>query len=292
VLPKTRPGTAKSYQGHIRLYVRPALGNRKVADVSFEDVERLHRKITDDRGPSAANRALSTMAAMFGQAVKWKMRDDNPCVGVGKNKENKRKRYLRDDELPRLLAALAKYRNQRIANIVRALLLSGARSGEVLAMKWEHLNLTDGSWLKPAETVKQDEDHDVPLAAPLRQLLAEIAVEQQKQGIVSPYVFPTRTGASTRHEDLWKAWQEICKAAGIKGVRPHDLRHSYASILVTSGVSLPIIGALLGHASVSTTQRYAHNSKDATRAATERVGAVITNAGGESSASEVIPLRR
>jgi integrase len=260
-LPKVRAMTAKSYKGHIRRHIRPVFGNRKVADISFTDVDRLHRRLTDECGPIAANRTMATMTVMFSQAIKWQMRSDNPCAGgIGKNKENKRKRYLRDDELPRLLSALADYRNQRIANAIRMMLMTGARSGEVLAMEWKDLNLADGTWLKSADKVKQGDDHDVPLAAPARQLLAEILAEQKKHGVATPFVFPTRLGRSTNHADMWKAFQEITRAAGIKGLRPHDLRHNYASVLASGGASLPMIGALLGHKNPATTARYAHLS--------------------------------
>jgi integrase len=287
---ETRAGTAKRYQGHIRRYVRPAFGTRKVPDVAFADVQHLHRKVTAERGPIGANRMMATLSSMFTQAVLWGMRPDNPCHNVSKNKERARKRYLKPDELDALVVALAGYRTQRIANIIRALLLSGARASEVCAMRWADLNLTEGTWLKPAETVKQDEDHDTPLSAPLRQLLAEIAMEQKTRGTDSEWVFPTRTGASTNYHDVWKAWREICATAGIKGVNIHDMRHHYASILVSSGASLPIIGQLLGHKDGRTTARYAHLFRDVTREATNRVGAVIANAGKESS--EAIPFRR
>jgi integrase len=290
-LPRVTPRTAKAYEGHVSRHVRPTFGARKVTDVTTEDLERLQARLTKECGPIAANRTLATVTSMFTQAVKWKLRPDNPALGIGKNKENKRKRYLKDDELPRLLAALADYRNQRIANILRALLLSGARSGEVLAVRWEDLDLTNGSWLKPAEATKQGADHHVPLSAPLRQLLATIAAEQEKAGIVSAWVFPTRTGAHTRHEDLWKAWQKICQTAGIKNMKPHDIRHSYASQLVGSGASLPLIGALLGHSSVSTTARYAHLAMDPLRQATEKVGRVFVDAGRKAT-NKPIPLTR
>jgi integrase len=289
ILPKTRQGTAKAYQGHIRRHIRSTFGNWKVTDVAFADVERLHRKLTTERGKYAANRTIATLTVMFSQAVKWRLREDNPCRGIGMNKENKRKRYLRDDELQRLLAVLANHSNQEAANIVRTLLLSGARVGEVLSMKWEHLNVAEGTWLKPAATVKQGEDHDVPLAAPLRQLLANVAAGQKRRGITSDYVFPGRS-AGAHYGDLWLAWQDISRAAGIPGVRIHDLRHSFASILASSSVSLPVIGALLGHANATTTERYAHLFKDAQRAAAERVGDVIANAGKD--VAPPTPIRR
>jgi len=84
------------------------------------------------------------------------------------------------------------------------------------------------------------------------------------------------------------AWAAICKAAQIKDLRIHDLRHSYASQLVSAGFSLPIIGALLGHTQPATTARYAHLADDPLRRATETVGAVVEG----SRSAEILPLSK
>lgn len=119
----------------------------------------------------------------------------------------------------------------------------------------------------------------MPLSAPVRQLLNEIRLRQAgRQHAVGEYVFPGVGGSGHVVELKW-AWRRICKAAGITGLRIHDLRHSYASQLASDGTSLPMIGALLGHSSPATTHRYSHLFDDPLRAATERVGAIITAAG-------------
>jgi integrase len=109
-----------------------------------------------------------------------------------------------------------------------------------------------------------------------------------RQGSTSDYVFPSRDGTGHR-VDLKKPWPAICKAAGINGLRVHDLRHSYASFLVSAGLSLPVIGALLGHTQPQTTARYAHLHDDPLRKATERVGALIEGAG--KAGAEVVKMR-
>ena len=124
----------------------------------------------------------------------------------------------------------------------------------------------------------RDETKDgapVPFSAPARALLASLPR-------FSDYVFPGPRGAP-RRVDLKGVWPKICEAAGIKGVRVHDLRHTYASVLASSKQSLPIIGALLGHTQPATTARYAHLIDDPLRAATETAGAVIT--GGAKAAA-------
>jgi integrase len=92
--------------------------------------------------------------------------------------------------------------------------------------------------------------------------------------------------------EIKTAWATLCKAANLSGVRLHDLRHTYASVLASAGLSLPVIGALLGHTQPGTTARYAHLFDDPLRAATERVGAIVTRAAAASQSAEVVPLAR
>jgi integrase len=218
-----------------------------------------------------ANRILALLSKTFALAVKWKWRPDNPVRGVERNQERKRKRYLSADELARLSRALSQYRNQQVADVFRLLLLTGARRGEALGATWGQFDLSEGIWTKPGATTKQKTDHIVPLSAPARQLLAEI----HKRDATAKYVFPG-PGPHGHRTNLKRDWAQICKVAGITGLRIHDLRHSYASTLAGAGFSLPVIGALLGHSTPTTTHRYAHLFDDPLRAATERAGAIIT----------------
>ncbi len=277
---KQRPHTQIDYQSIIQNDILPALGRLKVAAVEFEHIERLHAKITK-RAPVRANRALAVTTTMFGLAVRWKLRADNPCKGVARNREHGRRRYLKPDELVRLTAALADDPNHLAADILRLLLLTGARKGEVLSAQWNQIDLAAGVWTKPHTMTKQEREHAIPLSAPARQLLGRL----HKRSGGSPWVFPGRDGGP--REDLKYAWARICKAAGITGLRIHDLRHSYASHLVSAGFSLPVIGALLGHSQPTTTARYAHLLDDPLRQATERVGAIISGA----PSAEVLPLK-
>jgi integrase len=195
------------------------------------------------------------------------------------------------------------------------LLMTGARRGETRAAMWEQFDLKEGLWTKPSHATKQKKEHRVPLAAPVRLLLAEratrrdaelqqLAVELKKaapgdraaieewHGRVSRFVFPSRKGNAGHIDNLKKPWEAICKRAkiarsGPQSVRVHDLRHTAASILVSGGASLPLIGQLLGHTQVVTTSRYAHLFDDAQRAAVERLGAAIVGGKG----AEVVELK-
>jgi integrase len=281
-LPRKRPSTQKTYGQQITSEVRPALGRLKVANVAFADIDGLHRAITKRGRKYRANRVIALLSCIFTMSIKWRMRADNPCKGIERNDEAKRKRYLTGAELERLSAALSKYADQDTADIFRLLLLTGARSGEVLSARWADIDLETGVWTKPGATTKQRTDHVVPLNAPARQLLAERAQDN------SEYVFSGRNGGHRAY--VKDAWAQICKAAKITGLRIHDLRHSYASILASSGVGLQAIGALLGHTQPQTTHRYAHLFDDHLRQATERVGEVVMPV--NKPKAKITPIRR
>ena len=210
-LPKRRPGTVRGYKVCLDKYIRPALGRIKVADVVFADIDALHRKVTKVAGPYAANRVHAVLSIMFKLAVRWGMRDSSPTKGVERNDESARERYLSGDELARLLDVLAKHPEKQAADIVRMLLLTGARKGEVMAMRWDQLDLTAGIWTKPASATKQKKNHTSPLSAPARQLLAEI--EQ-----TSEWVFPSY-GDSGHVVGINKAWQAMLRKAAINNFR-------------------------------------------------------------------------
>jgi integrase len=276
--PKLRPRNRQQNELLIGQWIKPELGTRKVADLRYADIEALHRKISTKGGrkkagtPYRANRALALLSKMFTLAVRWEWRSDNPCRGVERNHEERRYRYLTPAELERLVKALSEYSDQTAANAIRLLLLTGARSGEVLTATWEQIDLDAGTWTKPSSHTKQKHEHRIPLSAPTRQLLAGIARTDDR-------VFP---GLGQIRDD----WAAICRKAGLEGVRVHDLRHTHASILASAGLSLPIIGSLLGHTQPGTTARYAHLFDDPLRAATEKVGTIVTAAAGGPAARE------
>jgi integrase len=281
-LPKKRASSAKTDKDAIDKVLLPALGVIKVVDVTFDNINGIHRRITKRGKPYRANRIVALLSKMFALAIKKRWRADNPAKGIERNQEMKRARYLSVVELDRLSKALAAYPDQHTGNAFRLLLLTGARRGEVLSMTWDQIDFENEKWAKPGATTKQKTEHVVPLSAPALQLLAKMQETSD-----SKYVFPGRGGVGHR-ADLKKPWPVICRAAGISGLRVHDLRHSHASMLAGAGYSLPVIGALLGHTQPSTTARYAHLADDPLRKATETVGAIVEGAG--KAGAEVLEL--
>jgi integrase len=287
-LPKRRVGTQRNYASMLNCHVRPHWSpHTKVDAVTTDEIEKLHRKLTAAGSPARANSVVKMLGKMFALAVRWGWRSDNlnPARGVEKNHDAKRKRYLSGDELARLTAALTAHPDQQSANVIRLLLLTGARRGEVLGMRWVDLDLGNGIWLKPATLTKQNRPHEVPLSAPACALLAEIAAQRGE----GEFVFPGGD-SDTRQTQIQRFWHRLCRDAGLVDCRVHDLRHSFASTLVSSGASLPLIGALLGHSSPTTTARYSHLYPNAQRAAVEHVAAVLTAAGNPEPPTEPTPI--
>ena len=267
--------------------IKPEFGRRRVVDVDKSEIEDLHHKLGRDR-PYLANRTLALLATLFALGVERGWRAGNPCKGVKPFHEEARARYLSFDEVRLLLEALAASPYQQSANVVRLLLLTGARRGEVLKSTWDQFIL-DGDkpkWVKPSSHTKQKRMHQVPLSTPAVTLLTAMKAKRNER---EPYLFPgPKTGEPIG--DIKKFWTGIRKAAGLENVRLHDLRHTHASILVSAGLSLPIIAGLLGHSRVRTTERYSHLSDDPLREAAERVGAVVAANGGDKPAAMIEAL--
>lgn len=281
-----RPISVRDDRAMIETVIKPALGNKRVPDVEKADIEALHRSMRAT--PYRANRALALVSKMFSLALSWKLCPDNPVKFVQRYEERPRERYLSPVELDRLAAALADHPNQVTANAIRMLLLTGARRGEVLAMTWEQVDHEPSVWIKPSAHTKQKREHRVPLSPGALAIIEEMRRYRKTD---DNFVFPGRSRDDRPAVELKATWEAVSKNAGINGARVHDLRHCYASLLVNSGHSLPIIGALLGHTQPKTTQRYAHLADDPLREATGRVDAQLAALSGRKPAeAEVVPL--
>ena len=180
-------------------------------------------------------------------------------------------RWAEGEEFSRLWEVLNKYRGYVSANALIFALLTGSRKGEVYKATWEQFNLEQGVWIKPHQNTKQKKAEYIPLSQEALALLLEI--KETSQG---PYVFPGRQ-PDQPITDVKKFWATILKEAQIENLHIHDLRHTYASHLVSSGLSLSIVGKLLGHTQAATTQRYAHLADQALRDATNVFGNKIAN---------------
>ena len=261
-IPKKRPKSVANDKSMIDRLILPRLASQKITDIGHKDVQSLHNWLKAT--PYQANRALSLLSKMFELSVKWGMRSDNPAKGIGKFHEEKRHRWLSEEELKRLVIALNNHPNRAAANAIRLQLLTGARIGEVLTARWEDFDLNRGAWIKPSHHTKQKRTEHLPLSKAAVALLSEIKSAATQETIV----FSGRS-ANKPMVDLKKFWRAVLAEAGIQDYRIHDNRHTHASQLVSSGMSLAIVGRLLGHTNPITTQRYAHIADDPLREAAE-----------------------
>jgi len=286
-LPKLAPVNASDQTSMLRKMVEPAWGNRLVTDITKSDVAKFLDIVAEGRPrpskqkpnnrarklqghkptPVRANRVGEILRKMFTLAVEWDWRADNPAQGFHRRIEQARERFLGPEELTRLAADLDKAEDQRAAAIIRMCMLTGARVGEVRQARFEQFNLDYAIWSKPASTTKQRKIHRVPISQDV------VAIIRQRQLVVpkgNPWVFPgDAIGKPVR--EVRRFWLKMQKEADLPDVRIHDLRHTFASLLVSGGASLEIIGRLLGHSQMQTTQRYAHLMESPLRAGVDSV---------------------
>ena len=271
-----KPSTARLYQKIIENRILPRFGKRRVSDIGKSDVVALHHDMRDV--PDHANRTLSVLSRMLTMAEVWEMRSEgvNPCRYVKKYAEHKRERFLSDEEYRRLGSALRDAEREGFASpgaiaAIRLLMLTGCRSGEIMSLRWDYVDLEMGELRLPdSKTGSKVVYLGDPAIAVLRGI-------PRREGI--PWVFPgTRPGRHMTY--LHDSWRRILGRAGIENLRIHDLRHSYASGGLLVGEGLPMIGKLLGHNKVQTTARYAHLANDPLKAAANRIANRIAEVAG------------
>ncbi len=169
---KRRLQSVTNDRAMLERFILPRIGGIPVPEVGHQDIQALHISLKGT--PYQANRTLSLLSKMFELSIKWGYRADNPARGVGKFHEEKRHRWLSDDELARLTAALADHPNRKAANAIRLQLLTGARIGEVLSARWGDFDLKRGVWTKPSHHTKQKRTEHLPLSGAAVALLSGI----------------------------------------------------------------------------------------------------------------------
>jgi integrase len=259
----------------LKNHLLPRFANRHMDTITRQDIQKMHhdRKATG-AAPGSANRLLIMMRYIFNLAIKWEVPGikTNPCAGIPLLEvNNKVERYLSVDEAQRLYEAVCRSENPMLRYIVTMLLLTGARKREVLDAKWQDFDLSRRIWRIPMS--KSGKARHVPLADGAMNVLATMP-----RNLKAEHVF-ANPKTNQPYVSIFVAWNTARKQAGLADVRMHDLRHSFASLLVNSGRTLYEVQHILGHTQVKTTQRYAHLSQDtllaAANAATAGLGAVM-----------------
>ena len=287
-----KASTLATDRGRIERHIKPLLGNRRISDVTRADVSQFMQDVAAGKtaadvktgkrgraivmgGKGTATRTVGLLGGIFSFAVEAAWLKENPVRGVKRYRDRRNERFLAAGELTRLgealAAAEASGENPFALAIIRLLILTGARKGEIERLKWEEVD-RQFQYLRLGDS-KTGQKLIVLNAAALAIL------DRVPRNALSGFVFPA-TKSGGWYQGTPKVWRKIRVSANFQNVRLHDLRHSYASVAISRGKSLSLIGVLLGHNSSATTMRYAHLSEDPVRAAADDIAIQITNAMG------------
>lgn len=285
-----KPGTVRLYTLAIEQHITPAIGRLSIGDVSDQEAVRLHRSL--HATPYLANRVLAVLSALLAwsmePAQRYRPLGTNPCKGIEKFQEHKRRRYLTAEQYSSLGAEMRAAR--KLGTIASApltaielLLLTGSRPNEIATLQWQHVDLARGVLELPDSKTGRKTVYLAPAAVALLRKWPRF------DGAV--YVFPGKgrrtLGEHIHGSTLAHAWQTLREAAGLGDVRLYDAcRHSFASrALTVHGMSLSQIGEQLGHSQPATTSRYSHLHDDAQRSNAATIGGGIAEALGKKRRS-------
>ena len=301
---KKKPSTVAIETGLIKRHIKPCLGKRPVGAVTRADVEKFMSDIAAGKtaadvktgprgraivtgGKGAANRTTNLLSSIMGFAVRRDIRPDNPVRGVKKYASKPLGRFLSISEIAKLGEVLTSAEmgtvpttseNPYAIAALHLLMLTGCRKTEVLSLQWEWVDFDRALLRLPDSKTGAKVVH---LGAPALELLQGLP-----RTAGNPHVFPSsRSGGHL--VGLYRIWDRIRRRAGLAGVRIHDLRHSFASVAVSGGDSLYLVGKVLGHAKASSTERYAHLADDPVKAVADRTSREIAAAlnGGNAAPS-------
>jgi len=255
---------------------------RKLDAIDNAEVRALHAAIGKTH-PTMANRVLELLSSIYNRAAEWGYRGSNPAEGIAPFKETKRDRFIQADELPRFFTALAADTSEAFKHFVLLALLTGARRNNVLAMRWQDVNLKAATWRIPQ--TKNDEPLTLPLVP---EAVAMLRTRKPKE---EGYVFPAPSKTGYMHPPK-KRWGALLTRAKVADLRIHDLRRSLGSWQAISGASLAIIGKSLGHKSADATMIYARLSIDPVRASLNTATSAMLKAAGVKKPGKVVKMHK
>jgi len=297
--PDKRQSSWDNDRGYLNNHARSLLGKRAFRDLKPADIAKFQDDVLKGKsarpptnkkgrgvrgGRGAAVHAVRSLSAALGWAVDREWIDSNPVSKIKKMKDGSRERYLSKNETRRLVQAIETLLQENEItsdqiDILNLVALSGARRGEILALKWSEVDLERGLLLLPParhKTGGANRPKAIPLSTPANTILAKRSTADDR----SPdFVFPSARSKSGHIEQIRHSWDKLKKRSKIDGMTIHDFRHAYASFAINDGASLAHIGANLGHKRISTTERYAHLRAGVGATVAEAVGKTYADAG-------------
>ena len=259
-----KPSTLLKNRHYLRKQILPWFRGRQIAAITSQDVRDWFASL--HATPVAADRSMPVLSVIMKAAEADGLRHEgsNPCKGIRRYRRRNRNRFLSDAEFSRLGKALREAEPSTTVSIIRLLALTGCRSSEIRTLRWK--DFRDGHvFLRDSKTGPRT----VWLSSAARDVLEGLPRS-------SPWIFPSgRTDGPVAETTLGDAWSRIRTVAGLKDVRLHDLRHTYASAAVMSGETVLTVGRLLGHRDPETTLKYAHHAQAEAERAAAAMGAVL-----------------
>jgi len=284
-----KASTIRNDRSRVEHHIKPLIGRKRVDTLTRGEIERLLVDVKEGKtaaqkcrrpagslpagGPGAAGQCVTLVSTLLTFAVKRGLREDNPARGIKKPPVRKMERFLSEDEIARLAATVEleamSSGDPYPTAAIKLLLFTGCRRGEILTLCWEHVDFERQCLRIPDSKTGAKV---VFLNAPAVEVLKGLPRIAGNRHVIAG------SKKASPLSGLDKIWYRVRGAAKLSDVRLHDLRHSFASVGISGGLSLPLIGALLGHKHATTTARYAHLSADPIRAANETIGARLAAA--------------
>jgi len=294
--------TLATDRGRIERHIKPLLGKKRIGEITRTDVERFMRDVASGKtaadektkargraivegGKGTATRTVGLLGGIMSFAVARQLRTDNPVRGVKRYADKKGETFLSAAELAKIGTALARLEgegaNPSAIAIIRLLAFTGARKSEIAGLRWSEVDIERG-YLRLGDS--KTGAKAIPIGTPACEVLSSVAAIEG-----SHYVFPASSGKG-RFQGVEHIWQKVRTAAGFPTLRLHDLRHSFASVGLARGDALAVIGAILGHADVKTTSRYAHLADDPVKKAADAISKSVQAAFASKPGAKVIAL--
>jgi integrase len=274
--PYVRPRKRTAYKDEelFRLRLKKAFGHVQINRITRREVQAFHTAVRQEGlSPASCDHYLKLLRHALNLAVDWEMLDKNPAARVPLfNVDNKIEHYLDEKQLEKLMYVLIHDGNRPVCSIVLYLLSTGARMNEALQAKWVHIDRKQKVWRIPSEISKSKKVRSVPLNETALAILDDL----QTEGRYDHLFVNVKTGKP--YTTIHKVWNRLRRDAGLPHLRIHDLRHAFASYLISNNRSLFEVQQILGHSDPSVTQRYTHLSTKALQDAAAAASDVITDA--------------
>ena len=284
-LPFAKP-RKRSWRDDEKLYnrrLKSLFGEIPLDKITRHSLQQMHSELRATLSASSCDHHLGLMSRCLRLALDWKLITENPAQGLKKyNEDNRRDRLMTDFELQRLVAALDTDPARTACLVIKFLLYTAARKGEALSLKWADVNRDTNTWTIQAVNSKSKKRRVVPLNSGAVDILDELS-----QGNDSEYVFlNSKNGERLLSVD--KVFQRIRRTAGLDGLAGdgkgqaaiviHSLRHMGASMMLSAGTDLATVRDVLGHANISTTEKYLHASGQSLRSGADSIGSYLEKA--------------